>query len=130
MSEDCKNKNEIDLKKFQFILVDEKKTYINYQGVENKGPRPYLVVKNNIYGKLIMACPITSVESMQKINKNKRKTFLEIDYDGKPSYVMMHLPIPFRLSQFEDETITKINKHLNKSLRNVAIRLLKESFDD
>lgn len=130
MSEECNNSQPAILKKFQFILIDEKKTHISYPGVEDKGPRPYLVVRSNIHGKGFMACPITSVESVQKTSKKKRKSFLEIDYDGEPSYVLMHLPLAFRTTIIDDGIVTIIDKHLNKSLRNVAIRLLKESFDD
>lgn len=60
---------EIKLRKFQYILIDEKRTFIEYPGVEEKGPRPYLIVRASVYGNLFIACPLTDVESFKKLLK-------------------------------------------------------------
>ncbi len=125
-----KVKNTNNLKKFQFVMIDEKKTWFKYPGVEDKGSRPYLVVRSNIYGNLFMACPVTDVKTVMKTDKNIRKAYLKIEYSNQESYVKMNLPLVFHNQLINDGIVTSVDRHLNKSLRNVALRLLKESFDD
>ncbi len=121
---------EINLKKFQFVLVDEKKTWIKYPGVEDKGPRPYLVVRSNLYGKLFVACPMLSWKDIPEQKKSKIKSSLRLDFDEKPSHIKMNLPVIFPMKFIEQGVVHPIDKHLNKSLRKIAIKLLKDSFDN
>lgn len=140
----CSN---ILLQKFQFIMVNEKETYIDYPGVKDKGPRPYLVVRANLFGKLFLACPISSskIEDHVKFKKlasevagditkeeflKKAKRYnLVIDFDGVESFVKMGLPIPFSTKLINEGKIVPLEKHLKKSLRNVAIKLIQDSFE-
>ncbi len=135
--------DDIKLSKFQFVLVDEKETHIDYPGVKEKGPRPYLVVRSNIFGNIFMACPLTSSKidkyisdrlkdigvSSDELRKKAKKYNLVIDYDGVESFIKMGLPIAFKTTQIKEGKIILLDKHLNKSLRKVAIKILKESFD-
>ncbi len=121
---------DIKLRKFQFIVIDEKRTWLNYDGVEKKDPRPFLVVRPSMYGRYFIACPITDVKTFQNADKNMRKSYLKIKFNDQESYVKMNFPLIFPFSHFEDKIAIPIDAHLNKSLRGVAIQLLKESFDD
>ncbi len=121
---------EIKLKKYQFMFIDEKRTSIKYEGVEEKGPRPFLVVRPSMYGNLFIACPITDAETHSKQTKSVRKSYLKIEFDGKESYIKMNMPIIFDYSIIKEGIAKPIDRFLNKSIRNVALRLLKESFDD
>lgn len=119
-----------NLKKFQIVMINEKETHIEYCGVDKKGPRPYLVVRANLYGKNFMACPLTDVETANKWPKEKKKSYLETNVMGEASFIKMNFPNIFSNKYIETGAVKPIDKHLNKSQRNVAIRLLKESFDD
>ena len=110
-------------------MIDEKRTHIEYDGVQEKGPRPYLVVKSNLYNTLFMACPTTTKEPKHKWDEEISKSYLEYEF-GNGSYIKMNLVTMFPLGLIEKGIVTPIDRHLNKSYRNIAIKLLKESFDD
>ncbi len=118
------------LKKFQFVLIDEKNTWIKYDGVEQKGPRPFLVVRSDLYGKYFIACPMTDKDSVLLWPKVAKKSYLKIEYLGKESFIKMNMTMLFPKEFIEQGIIIPIDRHLNKSQRNIAIKLLKDSFDD
>lgn len=121
---------ETKIKKFQFIMIDEKRTHLIYPGVEEKGPRPFLVVRSDLYGNFFLACPVTDRETADKWIKEKRKSYLLINTFGEENYVKMNFPVVFSKALIKEGIAIPIDKHLNKSLRNVSMRLLKEAFDD
>ncbi len=118
------------LKKFQFVMIDEKRTWINYEGIEEKGPRPFLIVRPDIYGKYLIACPMTDQKSACMWPKEAKKSYLATENLGNESFIKMNMPMIFPKSFIEEGIIVPMNRHLNKSQRNIAIKLLKESFDD
>ncbi len=118
------------LKKFQFVMIDEKRTWIEYDGIEEKGPRPFLIVRSDLYGKYIIACPMTNKESACMWPKEAKKSYLVTEYLGSDSFIKMNMPMIFPKKLIKEGIIVPIDRHLNKSQRNIAMRLLKESFDD
>lgn len=121
---------EIKLKKFQIVMVDEKRTFVKYEGVENKSSRPFLVVKADHYGSFFTACPLTDAQTAKKYPKLAKKSYLLVNVLDEESYLKTNFPITFPKSYIDDGIIVPIDRHLNKSQRKIAIKLLQESFLD
>ena len=60
----------MQINKFQFISVDEKNAGIKYEGVEEKGCRPYLVVRTDIKEGYFIAVPLTDAKTDKGEFKN------------------------------------------------------------
>lgn len=120
----------IQLKKFQIIMIDEKRTHVLYNGCDKKGPRPYLIVRPDIYGGWFTACPLTDVETANKWPKQMKKSYLETNVMGDTSYIKMNFPVIFKKDIICQGIAIPMDKNLNKSQRNIAMKLLKEAFDD
>lgn len=119
-----------NLKKFQIVMIDEKRTFLQYEGVEKKGPRPFLVVRTDLYGNFFIACPLTDIETANKWPKEKRKSYLETNVMKGQSFIKMNFPVIMPKSYIDDGIVVLIDRHLNKSQRSIALKLLKESYDD
>ncbi len=52
-----------DPKFFQRVYINEKNVNISYDGVENKGSRPYLVINPKVSQNNMIVAPITSLKS-------------------------------------------------------------------
>ncbi len=109
------------IKRFQFINVNEEKSKIKYSGVENKGERPYLVIKCNIKGGYFLAVPLTGkMSSPYGSTKNKGKYWIEYKLD-KESYIKLDHFVLFENSEL-DVNIKIRNQFINANLRKLIIK--------
>ncbi len=112
------------MKKFQFILVDEEKSNISYTGVENKGSRPYLVVKHSIKQGYFLACPLTDVMSPYGTNKTPSKFWISFLFK-KESYIKLDQIVIFSNDDLKNN-IKLVNKFLDPKLRKIALKKIVE----
>lgn len=122
------------VKKFQFIEVDEKNINISYPGVENKGRRPYLVIRANIKQNLLLAYPLSSIESKiqigNKINNTTKKKgafWFEYKYKNK-SYIKLDQPVLMSNKEL-GVNIYPISKYLDEGKRKFVLKTIHEFFE-
>ena len=136
-----KIKSNVKLRKFQYVMIDEKNANIKYNGVENKGRRPYLVINPRMKKHTFAAVPLTSVKSKvtgkkkpkqdfwvkTKLEKNnssfiKVNAFRKFSKDGIQNYVF---PQELYLKGSQRKKVKKYLKQLKKIGR-MEIKIDKE----
>lgn len=100
------------LKKFQLVMIDEKRTHVLYHEVMDKGPRPYIVIRADLYGQFFMAVPITDIVTKNKQLKKTQQYYLETEVTGETSYAKMNFPIIFHKKLINEGIVIPIDKYL------------------
>lgn len=119
------NKNNVN--KFQFIMVDEKYVNIKYDGVENKGPRPYMVIRTGIKQGYFLACPFTTINNEKGFKKDKGYYWITYKLQ-KESYIKLDHLILFKNDSIGNGVET-IDKHLDANLKKLVINKLHSFID-
>lgn len=114
------------IKKFQYVFIDEACTKISYDGIENKGSRPYLVIKKKMFKRGFIAVPLTSVKSkITNLNKKQRKEWIKVKLEeNDPSYIKLDKQRYFSKKKI-NKCITPKNLFLKESEKKEAKKILK-----
>ncbi len=112
----------MQVNKFQFISVDEKNSGIKYHGVENKGARPYLVVRTDIKQGYFLAVPLTDAETIKGEGKNPGYYWLRYFF-AKESFIKLDHLVLFKNEEI-GKSIKLVNKYLDSNLKKLTIKKL------
>lgn len=121
---------DVKLRKWQIVMIDEKNTHVRYAGCECKGPRPYLVLRADLYGQFFSAVPLTDTETKNRQTKKIQYYYLETNVMGDTSYAKMNFINTFHKDLIIKGIVKPIEKNLNKSQRSIAIKLAQKALED